>query len=244
MDEIGFHRAMHRPGTLVDVGAHNGKLTLPFASLPDSSVIAFEPLPTAFARLEANLRAAFGGAVPPHVTLRREALGSAAGELTLSVPWVGGDAIEEWASVVKDFAALQRHDSQISRVDQYTVPVTTLDSLGLTDVTAMKVDAEGSEEAVLRGAEATLRRCLPVLTVELEERHQAGGTRDVPAWLAGLGYQGFFTVGGAWHPLAAFDAATMQQAGTTPGAPATSDPYVYVFAFVAGDRIGTLPPLR
>ena len=49
MDEIAFHRAMHRPGTLVDVGAHDGMLTLPFARLPDSRVLAFEPLPPAFA---------------------------------------------------------------------------------------------------------------------------------------------------------------------------------------------------
>ena len=49
MDELGFHSTLHRPGTLLDVGAHDGAFTLPFAALPASRVLAFEPLPAAFA---------------------------------------------------------------------------------------------------------------------------------------------------------------------------------------------------
>jgi len=29
MQEIDFHRALHRPGTIVDAGAHHGRLRLP-----------------------------------------------------------------------------------------------------------------------------------------------------------------------------------------------------------------------
>ena len=58
MNEENFHRLLHRPGTLVDIGAHDGLLTIPLARLPGSRVLAFEPLPTAFARLKAALRAA------------------------------------------------------------------------------------------------------------------------------------------------------------------------------------------
>ena len=232
MDEIAFHRAIHRPGTLVDVGAHDGMLTLPFARLPDSRVVAFEPLPPAFARLEAAVRAAFAGQVPPHVALRREALGTGPGEVTLSVPFVGEDAIEQWASMVKDYADVQRADPRIGRVDRYAVPVIALDSLDLQGVTAIKVDAEGAEAEVLRGAEATLRRCLPVLSVELEERHRAGCTRTVPAWLEGLGYRGFFALRGAWRPWQAFDAAVLQRAAASPAEPMGPDPYINAFVFL------------
>lgn len=231
MDEIGLHSALHRPGTLVDVGAHDGALTLPFAALPQSRVIAFEPLPPARDRLRAALRAAHGGAVPPHVSVRAEALGRAAGELTLALPWLGGDAIEQWASVVKDFDALRRADPRVTRVDRYQVPVITLDSLALPDVTAIKVDAEGAEEEVLRGAGQTLARCRPLLTVELEERHRAGCTRAVPALLGELGYRGFFVQAGALYPLEAFDAARLQVAPATPADPIV-EPYVFLFLFV------------
>ena len=29
MQEIEFHRALHRPGTMVDAGAHEGRMTVP-----------------------------------------------------------------------------------------------------------------------------------------------------------------------------------------------------------------------
>jgi FkbM family methyltransferase len=241
MDEITLHRAMHRPGTLVDVGAHDGLLTLPFADLPDSRVLAFEPLPPAYARLDAAVRARFAGAIPPHVTLRREALGDAPGEVVLQVPWVGEDANEQWASMVKDYAAMQQADPRITRVDRYTVPLATLDSFGLADVTAMKVDAEGAEEEVLRGAEATLRRCLPLLSVELEERHRADCTRSVPAFMAGLGYRCLFWLDGSWRDLADFDPATMQRAASSPAEFGASDPYVFTFVFATPELAARLP---
>ena len=76
---------------------------------------------------------------------------------------------------------------------------------------------------------ATLRRCRPVLSLELEERHRAGATRDVPALLAALGYETRFWLDGAMRPLAAFDAATMQVASPDPAVFGASDPYVFTF---------------
>jgi hypothetical protein len=52
----------------------------------------------------------------------------------------------------------------------------------------VKLDAEGAEYEVLRGARETLARCRPVLSVEIEERHRPGSTYAVPAFLDGLGY--------------------------------------------------------
>ena len=57
MDELAFHRALFRPGTIVDAGAHDGGLSLPLAALPGARVLAFEPLPQAFARLQAAMDA-------------------------------------------------------------------------------------------------------------------------------------------------------------------------------------------
>jgi len=239
MDELDFHRALHRPGLIVDVGAHDGALTLPLAALPGARVVAFEPLPPAFARLEAAVRAAHGGIVPPHIALRTEALGVGAGRLSLDVPVVGGVAQEQWASVAKDYAGIAAADPRVERILHYDVPVLALDSLGLAEVTAMKVDAEGAEEEVLRGAEDTLRRWMPVLSVEIEERHRVGSTRAVPAFLAGLGYRGFYWLDG-WQPVEGFDAEEMQRALPSPASFEASEPYVFIFYFVAGARVQEL----
>lgn len=217
MDELTFLTALHRPGTVVDVGAHAGLLTVPLAALPGARVLAFEPLP----RILPALRAAVAG-LP--VTVRAEALGDAPGRVTLSVPVVNGAPDLQWASTAKDYAA-HPHVA----VERVEVPVTRLDDLGLTDVTAVKLDAEGAEYAVLRGARATLARCRPVLTLELEERHAEGCTWAVPAFLDALGYATCFAHAGRWHPAAALHRPTMQRASTDPTVFAASDPYVFNF---------------
>lgn len=231
MQEIEFHRALHRPGTIIDAGAHDGGLTLPLAALPHSKVIAFEPLPPAFSRL----REAVSRAAAP-VTVRPEALADRSGQIKLSVPRVGGTAQEQWASVAKDYAALRHEDPRIDGIDHYTVPVITLDSLGLTDVTAMKIDVEGAEQEVLRGSLETLRRCRPVLSIEIEERHRPGSIRAVPALLRPLGYEGYFEFWRNWRPIETLDIATMQRGSPSPAAYDVSEPYIFCFYFVTSDR--------
>jgi FkbM family methyltransferase len=164
MQEIDFHRAMARPGTIVDAGAHEGRLSVKLAELPDTHVIAFEPLPPAFRRLQAAAANRCGRIAP-----RPEALSDRAGIATLSVPRVGGVAQDEWGSIVKDYEAISRDDPRVDAIDTWTVPAIPLDALGLTDLTAIKIDVEGAEEG-------GLARCprhapaLPPRTVDRDRR--------------------------------------------------------------------------
>jgi len=241
MNEENFHRLLHRPGTLVDIGAHDGLLTIPLARLPGSRVLAFEPLPSAYARLQAALRAAFGAA-PANVECHHLALGDHEGSITLAMPVLDGVAQEQWASTAKDYAA---HVSARVTVERFTVPMRTLDDFALTDVTGIKLDAEGAEYEILRGARETLLRCRPVLTLELEERHRQGSTYAVPAYLDALGYDVFFELKGAWHFIADLDRATMQRASPDPSVFEASDPYVFVFyALPREDSAAMLETLR
>ena len=121
MQEIDFHRALHRPGTIVDAGAHDGRLTLPLAQFPASRVVAFEPVPAAFARLQQAVSAAWGGEVPPHVTLRREALAERSGTTTIAAPRINGILQEEWASISKDYTALRQADPRIEAIETWSV---------------------------------------------------------------------------------------------------------------------------
>ena len=229
MDELGFHHALYRLGTLLDVGAHDGAFALPFAALPGSRVLAFEPLPAAFDRL----RAAFGDPLPAHVELRREALGDRDGEAVLTLPVLDGVPQEQWASTAKTYGALGEARVAERRV---TVAMRRLDGFGLTDLTAVKLDAEGAEYEVLRGARDTLLRCRPVLSVEIEERHRAGSTWAVPAFLDALGYDTFWEHWDAWHPMAAFDRDAMHRASPNPAVFGASDPYVFVFYALPRER--------
>jgi FkbM family methyltransferase len=241
MDEENFHHLLHRPGTLVDIGAHDGLLTIPLARLPGSRVLAFEPLPSAYARLQVALRAAFGEP-PANVECHHLALGDHEGSITLAMPVLDGVAQEQWASTAKDYAA---HVSARVTVERFTVPMRRLDDFALADVTAIKLDAEGAEYEILRGARETLLRCRPVLTLEVEERHRLGSTYAVPAYLDALGYDVFFELKGAWHPMVDLDRATMQRASSDPSVFEASDPYVFVFyALPREDSAAMLETLR
>jgi FkbM family methyltransferase len=256
VQEIDFHRALFRPpgghgdrqgGTIVDAGAHDGRMALDLAALPGTKLLAFEPLPSARARLATAFSARFG-ALPAHVTLRPEALGARAGKISLHVPRIrtpDGHEMEceEWASVAKDYAAIAAADPRVLAVTTHRVPVMRLDDLLLADLIAMKIDVEGGEAELIAGARETLVRCRPILSVEIEERHSPGSTRAVPAQLRLLGYEGFFEFFGEWRPVENFDADEMQRASPSPAEFSVGEPYVFTFYFVPPERRAELATL-
>ncbi len=86
--------------------------------------------------------------------------------------------------------------------ESIVVPTVTLDvAVGETmDVSCMKVDAEGAELAVLRGAAGTIRRCQPAIALDVHpgQLSTLGGSLD-ELWqaIADLGY----SVRGAIGPM-------------------------------------------
>ena len=56
----------------------------------------------------------------------------------------------------------------------------------------MKIDVEGHEGAVLKGARTLLQGQGPNLLIEIEERHKAGAIEAIREFLTPLGYQGVF----------------------------------------------------
>jgi FkbM family methyltransferase len=111
------------------------------------------------------------------------------GELELRIPLVAGVPYRGWATVqpTNSFSALPDHEVMVVRV-----PCATLDSFALENVGFIKIDVEGHELAVLRGAIETLRSFRPNLLIEAEDRHRPEALRLVRDFLAPLGYQGWF----------------------------------------------------
>lgn len=69
------------------------------------------------------------------------------------------------------------------------VPMLRLDSLDLQDVDLLQLDVEGSEGAALRGAEETIRRCYPIIHIELRDLNPLEPTVAIVSWLKAHGYQ-------------------------------------------------------
>jgi len=220
--EIRALREGLRAGDLaVDVGANKGAYTwwMRRAVGRSGRVVAFEPQPELAAYLRA-VTAAMGWA---NVMIREAAASDRTGRATLRVP---GDGPSPGASL--ESAAVAHAGREIpcatERLD---------DALAAAGrVALVKVDVEGHELAVFRGAAGILARDRPVLLFECEARHLTGGApSEVFDFLAGLGYSGSFFAPGGPRPLAEFDAAIHQRRG--PGRFWKAPGYVNNFLFRA-----------
>lgn len=139
----------------VDVGAHIGFYSMGLAPGFDR-VVSFEPSRFQYSVLKRN-RALNDY---DHVTCEHVALGETAGEAMLSVLSYEGGLNTLAPDVVGASNVL----------DRYVVPVETLDARGLTDVDLMKIDVEGFEIPVLRGAARTIAASRPVILIEVWEQ--------------------------------------------------------------------------
>lgn len=153
-----------------DVGAWEGVLTLFFARSVgrQGQVVAFEPNPRSAARLRENV----GLNGLPNVRLFELALGAAEGKAWLHLP----HGVAAWGHLTEAPADL-------------AVRVRTLDLIvaeaELPPPDFIKIDVEGAELGVLRGAHETIRQYAPSLLVEVHPQ-----TDRVALWtlLSALGY--------------------------------------------------------
>lgn len=149
-------RLLEPGATFVDVGANVGVYSIPAAQIVGSTgrVVAFEPTAEARTLLETSARRnAFDWLV-----IRSEALSDHAGQAEL------------YFDTETELASLSRVTSGASK--SITVPLNTLDAvhaeLALGNTTLLKLDAEGAEEAILRGATAFLQASDPVILHEIK----------------------------------------------------------------------------
>lgn len=173
-DEVDTILALTRPGDhVLDLGANIGFHALALARTVGSTgqVMAVEPQRYCFQLLCANVTLN----QLPWVHCLRAAVGDAQG--TCRVP-------------VNDPA--RRHNAGATEVSldaaegpTDTVPLVTVDSLGLSRCDLIKVDTEGFEDRVMAGAGGTLGQFRPVLYIEVHDRDKL---QRLVAALRPLGY--------------------------------------------------------
>ncbi len=219
--------ALSRPGIALDVGANVGLYTAELLKTGKFKVLAFEPLIGAFLMLCQKAAEIGGGTFPANFFAFNAAAGDKPGTSTIHTPVIDGLITHQLSSIVQDFGKVGfagAHDVQVIRQPVIVVP---LDSFAFEPVTFMKIDVEGYEIETLRGARETIARSRPIIFIEIEERHRAGSTTDVPAFLATLGYRGYFTMHGRFIEFDRFDRVTMQRPGAS-----KDGSHIYNFVFV------------
>ena len=164
----------------VDVGASMGLYTMHLLGY-SAGCVSFEPRSTH----AAELRRIFANSRPP-VRVEQVGLSDRAGVASMRV--VDSDL---GRSTIEPANRLEDGD----RIHTEEVPIRTLDSFELPAVGFIKIDVEGHEESVLRGAVETLKKYRPNLLIEMEERHKAGTVEATTRLLGELGYTRYFLAG-------------------------------------------------
>lgn len=183
--ELGYLERVLAPGQVfIDAGACLGVYTLLASRLvgPGGRVFAFEPAAESFAALERNT----GLNALPNVCSFRLALSDRAGT-DLLYHYVDQGCHSLGAPVGEDGSFEEIRTATLDEV---------LEQAAVEEVDVIKLDVEGSEESVLRGAVRTIRRSRPLVIFEVNSLAASRQGRAADgAWrfLEAAGYR-FFEV--------------------------------------------------
>lgn len=154
-------------GCAVDVGANVGWYAYAMARR-HQEVHAFEPNPLVTSALRAWSN--------PRVQVHPVALASGRTSATLRIPVRDGQVLSGWASLGPGRLPAA------TNYEELRVTTESLDKFNLRDVRLIKIDVEGLEVEVLRGAAQTIERSRPVMVVEIDEDNQIAVAQLAREW--------------------------------------------------------------
>ena len=172
----------------LDVGANDGISALSFYHFNKiNPIISFEPDDYHFKSLE-KLKNKLN-----KFEFKIMGLSSIKNKIKLYIPKVSGIYIGQLASTNKEEAfsnvfkiLTTKNLEKKTKIIEKTISVDTIDNLKL-DVCAIKIDVEGHELEVLKGAKTTLKNQLPILLIELK----INDSEKIYSFLKKLGYELF-----------------------------------------------------
>lgn len=165
---------------VIEVGANVGYYTVAMGVMVGSGgrVHSFEANPRLAGMVD---RSVYINGLKDRVTVHAKAVLDAAGSIRFerSRKRSGWGHVTQWTQQAFD-------DSEVLEVE-----ATTLDSLALARVNLIRLDAEGSEAFILRGAAAVLAANPDIVICMEWDPIQMGGRTDLQAFVSWLGDQGF-----------------------------------------------------
>lgn len=170
----------------LDIGANKGVFTL-FLCKYSSHVYCFEPLQYLGNYLKERFKDC-------NVTVECCALGNTNEKRYLRIPSIENTLLDTRSSLVAHFNSndylLGR---KITNIEKVIVNVKRLDDFQIDKIGFMKIDVEGFEMQVLEGGIKTIKRNMPNMLIEIEQRHhKEKDINDIFKFIKDIGYYGYF----------------------------------------------------
>jgi FkbM family methyltransferase len=187
---------------VVDVGAYKGSYLWSLSrAVPKGRAIAFEPQPF----LATYLLQACRSARLDNVVVEAIAVSDQSGRSNLAIP--GRGKYLHGASLEPTLIDAQSHLIEVA-----TISLDDYFSAEKSKIGAIKIDVEGHEMQVLKGAERVISIHRPTILCECEERHRGiGSVAELLGFMAARNYSGFFFQKSKSRPVAEFNSRIHQK---------------------------------
>lgn len=187
VEKTEFIRNHCKPGTTaIDIGAHLGIFSVILARLvgPQGKVYSFEPTPFTYQVLKKTIRI---NKLEKIVKAEQYAVSENNGETTFYV--------HDTSEISNANTSVAHNDTGVKPIRVTTI---SLDSLlnnnDLKNLSFIKIDAEGAELEILKGAEEVIAKYKPYITLEVHPNNFADAAetqRNIYGFLTDLGYRVF-----------------------------------------------------
>lgn len=177
---IGLYNLVKKNSVIIDVGSNIGQTAMTFAQISseNSLIYGFEPDPINYTKAVGNLKLNKF----KNIVYKNIGLGSSKGELPLKIDTPanrGGNRID-LKNVSENSVRIE-----IERFDDVIL------ELKIDKIDLVKIDVEGFELEVLKGAENSLKIYKPLLFIEIDDRNlsqQGASARELLNYLNKIGY--------------------------------------------------------
>lgn len=158
----------------IDIGANRGMYSF-YYSRHFKNVECFEPIKETTTRLACLNK--------KNISIHNIGLSNKNESKTLYIPYKNNNIATPLASINKP-----SHFDYLKR----KIDLKTLDDFNFKDVDFIKIDVEGNELNVLKGAIKTIQEWTPILLIEIEQRHNTQNIVSIFNFIQSHGYIGFF----------------------------------------------------
>ena len=192
-------KSLKNKRTFIDCGANVGIWTLPMSS-EFKNVISFEPDVRNMECLKENTKSkeniqyrVEGVGISKSLSIIKQSVKNCGNSFVLPADELVFDGEPELGKEMTVTIASNRNKQGNNKSTEATViEVVSIDSLELSDVDLIKIDTQGSEFPIIKGAIKTIKRCQPWLCFELGRKHTIENNgyvdADIIEYLQKLGY--------------------------------------------------------
>ena len=181
----------------LDIGVYRGvysyKLSQNF-----KNIHSFEPNPLLFPYLEKNLKK-----IISNIKLYNLALSNHSGVTELKLPLRSKSIFQDNIEELFQLGAATMHpNNKIKNYKKVTIKMKKLDDIKIDNkIGFIKIDVEGHELEVIKGAKKYIEKHKPVLLVEIEKRHTNKPVDETINYINKLGYECFYVKNNNLSPI-------------------------------------------